>query len=254
MTNPNLKLSAKQIRDVSKAASVDARTLLRYLCGERVRLLAGERIHSALAAAGLLALILLSACGYSPTRPAALTSPDAGGGAGGAVSASSPVVSPDAGLPPDALVQVDARPADALAPQALDTMPARQPDAWTVPDTLVQVEPDAQVVPVDTRRTPDAMPMPGCTWHNEASGWTANVYGVENTTRCGIYGSTACHVGCTVQSVIAAGAAEKITPSGQTVQPSSVGFCRARVAVGDADPGDYGLCFVDAATCAKFCQ
>lgn len=135
-----LKLSAKQIQDVSKAASVDVRTMLKYLAGERVRALAGMRILSALKAAGLLAMLLVFGCSDYTGAPR-------GGG--------TEPVEPDAG-----------------ATVEPDTMPAATPD--TRPDTLLadlvlaDSRPDTRVLvdtmPADTvpAVTPDTGPaMPG---------------------------------------------------------------------------------------------
>jgi hypothetical protein len=129
----NIKLSAKQIQDVAKTASVDVRTLLKYLAGERVRILAGERIRAALAAAGLLVMLLVLGCSDLTNAPRTPAVGCAGGSSG--------EVEPDAGA------QVE-----------LDTMPAVPPD--TRPDTS---KPDARVL-ADTLPA-DTMPAAvGDTW------------------------------------------------------------------------------------------
>jgi len=143
----NLQLSAKQIRDVAKTASVDARTLLRYLCGERVRLLAAERIRAALAAAGLLALLLVLGCSDYVGPPPVPTTDGAGGEVG---SDAGSAVEPDTlpAMEPDSLpaISPDARPdtakpdtkvlVDTLPAVEADTLPA-MPGACAVPKVIL---------------------------------------------------------------------------------------------------------------------
>lgn len=133
----NLKLSAQQIQDVAKTASVDIRTMVRFLSGEVVRRMAAERIQAALKAAGLLVLLLVLGCSDLTNAPQTRAT----GGAGGEVE-------PDAG----AAVQPDSLPA--MAP---DTIPALPPDAR--PDTKVQVDTlPADTLPAVAPDTGPAMP------------------------------------------------------------------------------------------------
>lgn len=129
----NLKLDAKQIQDVAKTASVDVRTLLKYLAGERVRILAGERIRAALAAAGLLVMLLVLGCSDLTNAPRTPAVGCAGGSSG--------EVEPDAGA------QVET---DSLPPVAPDTLPALPPDALP-PDTRPDTRAPADSLPSDTQ-------------------------------------------------------------------------------------------------------
>lgn len=142
----NLKLSAQQIQDVAKTASVDIRTMVRFLSGEVVRRMAAERIQSSLKAAGLLVLLLVLGCSDLTNAPQTRATGGAGGevepDAGAAVEPDSlPAMAPDTipALPPDARpdtrVQVDTLPADTLPAVAPDTGPA-MPEACAVPKVL----------------------------------------------------------------------------------------------------------------------
>lgn len=136
----NLKLSAKQIQDVAKTASVDIRTMLKYLAGDKVRALAGERIRAALASAGLLVALLLLGCSDLSNAPAMPDTGSAGGSGGEVVTDAGAAVEPDS-----------------LPPVAPDTAPARpdmaMPDARVAADTLA-----ADTLPAAVGDTGPAMP------------------------------------------------------------------------------------------------
>lgn len=121
----NLKLSAKQIQDVAKTASVDIRTLLKYLAGDKVRALAGARIRAALASAGLLVALLLVGCSDVTNAP---VRPDTGS-AGGEVEL-------DAGAEPDA---------EGLPVRTPDATPSK-PDGVLADRVLADTRPDAMVL------------------------------------------------------------------------------------------------------------
>ena len=145
MTKPQQKkLEAHEVNRIATVASVDPRTVLKFSAGEKVRPLAAERIRKALAAAGLVLVLLAAGCdmesiGEAPTATAVTTSAvpshqDAGN-----------AQAPDSG--------------PAVYPDAL----AAQPDVYTAPTA-----PDAKPV------TPDALP--GCPlvtveW-NGVNAWT----------------------------------------------------------------------------------
>lgn len=145
MTKPQQKkLEAHEVNRIATIASVDPRTVLKFSAGEKVRPLAAERIRKALAAAGLVLVLLAAGCdmesiGDAPTVPAVTTS---------AVPSHQ-----DAGN----AQTLDSGPA--VYPDAL----AAQPDVYTAPTA-----PDAKPV------TPDALP--GCPlvtveW-NGVNAWT----------------------------------------------------------------------------------
>lgn len=141
---PNLKLTGQQIQQAAKAAGVDIRTMVRYLAGDEIRKMASERIRSALAAAGLLVLLLMFGCSDYTGAPrggdVVSVEPDAGAlvepdTMPTATPDTMPDTRPDA-YRPDARVLADTMPADTVPAVAPDTRPA-MPESCAVPKVLV---------------------------------------------------------------------------------------------------------------------